>query len=145
MLCYSCPRSKCNLRIYYYPIFSALIIARLRIILSIRLEQVDIDGCRTIETEIVDLLRSSNEQTVMVFPNPGKDLLTIQFQTKQCADIAINLLDLNGHIVQRNSSTSSPGVNHRTIDTNGLADGIYVIQLYTNKVILFSDTIRKTH
>ena len=113
--------------------------------LSIRLEQVDIDGRRTIETDIVDLLRSSNEQTVMVFPNPVKDLLTIQFQTKQCADIAINLLDLNGHIVQRNSSPSSPGVNHRTIDTNGLADGIYVIQLYTNKVILFSDTIRKTH
>lgn len=110
-----------------------------------RLEQVDIDGRRTIETDIVDLLRSSNEQTVMVFPNPVKDLLTIQFQTKQCAETAINLLDLNGHIVQRNSSTSSPGMNQCTIDTNGLADGIYVIQLCTNKVILFSETIRKTH
>jgi hypothetical protein len=113
--------------------------------LSIRLEQVDIDGRRTIEADIVDLLRSANEQSVMVFPNPVRDLLTIQFQTKQCAETAINLLDLNGHIVQRNSSESAPGANHRTIDTNDLAGGIDVIQLYTNKVILFSETIRKTH
>jgi hypothetical protein len=143
MLCYSCPRSKFNLRIYYYPIFSELIIARLRIIVSIRLEQVDIDGRRTIEADIVDLLSSSNEQTVTLYPNPTADMLYLDYEAETRQKTVIKILDLNGRTIINIVSFSNTGLNKASIDIKDLIAGQYVIQLYANDALIFADKVRK--
>ncbi len=108
-----------------------------------RLEQVDIDGHRSIETDIVDLERSGNEQGVFIFPIPVKDVLNIQYHANKSSETEIRLFDLNGRMLKSNASESVPGINNLTIDMKDLINGMYIIRLYTNSSIIFSDTIRK--
>lgn len=109
-----------------------------------RLEQVDIDGKATIETEIVDLNRSYNSM-VSFYPNPASNVLNVSFNSEKAENIVIKITDLNGKIIKHISSLSMSGNNVITFDLNDISSGNYFIQVYKNSTLSFTGQWRKTN
>ncbi len=61
---------------------------------------------------------------VSVFPNPAKDMLTIQFAQAPEKGAVIRLLNLNGQVVHSESATATMQLN-----VSGLAAGTYLLQV----------------
>ncbi len=60
------------------------------------------------------------------FPNPVKDRLTVEFNSKITGDFEVNLTNLSGEIVQRFGTTRvSMGLNTITLNLDNLATGQY--------------------
>lgn len=109
-----------------------------------RLEQVDIDGKATIETDIVDLNRSYNSM-VSFYPNPASNVLNVSFNSEKTENILINITDLNGKTIKQISSLSVSGNNVISFDLNAISTGNYFIQVYKNSSLSFTGQWRKTN
>lgn len=89
-----------------------------------RLKQVDYDG-----TEKTYAVKSancslSNLDKINVYPVPASTEITIESPVE---DVKANLLDINGKIIQ----TISLDDLYTTIDVSSLANGVYLIELFT--------------
>ncbi|MCI4671480.1 MAG: T9SS type A sorting domain-containing protein [Bacteroidia bacterium] len=116
---------------------------------------VDANGC-TVETvgEIASflggatctaLLPTNLEKTfdgeVSLYPNPAKDILTIDVAAERLSGFGISLYDLSGKTVM--SKGIEPTTNFSTtMDVSGLNSGVYLVKIYsesgvyTNKIMI---------
>ena len=85
---------------------------------------------------IPDLIKA---ESIHIFPNPANDALNVQFQHIPNQPISIQLMDLIGH-----SFKSETVVNKECkLDVSGLSDGMYLIQIQTNTVVLYEKVLIK--
>ncbi|MEN9339896.1 MAG: hypothetical protein RIQ62_1208 [Bacteroidota bacterium] len=74
------------------------------------------------------------------YPNPASDMLAVQINKVQSVDLHLQLLDINGRLVQQ--STIYQGSTLAYFDTRTLYDGEYIVklsdgkQVHTEKVIV---------
>ncbi|UPT66761.1 MAG: T9SS type A sorting domain-containing protein [Sphingobacteriales bacterium JAD_PAG50586_3] len=91
---------------------------------------LDNNGCRfatTPYTYIKGGLINAENATVNIYPNPATDKLFISL--KNNGPVTLNLIDYNGRLV-----SSTKVVNNLTeIDLKGLAAGLYLLQVITDK------------
>jgi hypothetical protein len=85
----------------------------------------DTSACYIFSTVGLPALRSQN--VFSVFPNPVKDVLTIQSKTKD--EFLLNILDITGKVV----SSSTIFIQQQEISVEHLKDGIYIIQLFNGE------------
>jgi hypothetical protein len=76
-----------------------------------------------------------------VYPNPVTDLLSVNFFADKAQDIELQLLDLQGKVIQSKNEKASNGQNQFRLDLNTLPSGIYFIRIateigvYNNKIV----------
>jgi hypothetical protein len=66
---------------------------------------------------------------VVVFPNPAKDKVHIQFSSPKSEDVTIRLADITGRIVQSLTMTTEAGLNTAALEVMQLPKGIYLLEL----------------
>ena len=81
----------------------------------------------------------SNEKTI-IFPNPVKNNLTIQFPKTIDSDIEVTIISINGQVVKKQIITQNEQIDYqKQIDVTDLKNGIYLIQLHSNN---YSKTLK---
>lgn len=108
-----------------------------------RLEQVDIDGNKTINSKLVDLIWSANGKTVTIYPNPVKDQLNIDLFSEQPSTVVVKISEMSGKVVKQVITKSQEGLNNFSIDLKAISSGIYMVQLIENGSVQFTGRIRK--
>lgn len=66
---------------------------------------------------------------IRILPNPTRDILEIDFRTKQRGNIYITLIDVPGNILYKKQSVSNGDGHFQRIDMTGYASGTYVLHV----------------
>ncbi len=82
-------------------------------------------------TNIASLNLVSKE--VGIYPNPGNALTTLQFQLGQAQAYQIDIVDVNGKIIEQLYGKATAGANQIPLTTKNLTKGMYFVQLHFNQ------------
>lgn len=77
--------------------------------------------------EVTPILRTQDK--LVIYPNPVKDILNVQFNSETGADTAVELVSITSQVVRSGSHKTAKGDNTITIDVSGLQSGIYFLRL----------------
>jgi photosystem II stability/assembly factor-like uncharacterized protein/regulation of enolase protein 1 (concanavalin A-like superfamily) len=93
-----------------------------------------------LHTAVFDKVKFSNHPTLSIeeqnattnfdfsiYPNPASDQFTIQLLSKNNNDYMINILDMSGKVVFYQKWNIASNISTKTIDTNKLASGLYMV------------------
>ena len=106
-----------------------------------RLEQVDMDN-KTSLGKVIDIIWSQEGMELSIYPNPAKDILHINLETKYAeASIEVRLLDMSGRMIKSIQATSVDGMNQLTMSLNDIAAGAYGLQIYENNKLSHVDKV----
>lgn len=72
---------------------------------------------------------SKNETSVVVYPNPSKDLFNIEYKSDAKEAVLLTINDLSGRIVYQSNFVSEPGQNKLMIKTQSFAEGMYLLNI----------------
>jgi hypothetical protein len=78
---------------------------------------------------IVGVEELESISNVVVFPNPATDHLTVRLNSTKGGAMNVNLIDAVGKMVQANQVTVSTGTQNIELNLNGIAPGIYELQM----------------
>ncbi len=99
---------------------------------------VQLDGTAVLLTNTIGIDESAVvASTFNIFPNPAKDNLNISFELKSKSSLMIEVLDITGRIVISNDlGTRNAGIYHEKINLDGLASGMYLMNIRTGKGVV---------
>ncbi|MGN6400870.1 MAG: PQQ-dependent sugar dehydrogenase, partial [Flavisolibacter sp.] len=103
-----------------------------------RLKMYDKDGSFTY-SKIVTVSIPPANYIVTVYPNPIHDILKIKLSLSAADNLQVQVTDMNGRIVYKQSKFTGIGVSELQIDTRGWAS-----QMYSVKVVNSSNKIMAT-
>ncbi len=89
-------------------------------------------GCSATATTnlfVTDAKEVAGLGQVKVFPNPFRNLTTVEFTLENQMELSIELLDVTGKVMGMESREFAAGVNHHEVDGSNLAAGIYFLRL----------------
>jgi hypothetical protein len=107
---------------------------------QVYIDDVQIDGCVNGTRVIIDgeepamldeLTITPQELEMLVFPNPTRDLLNVNYFMPQEGEVQLLLTDLNGRRVQYRQLSAAAGEQVEELDLSELAAGVYFIHLYS--------------
>jgi hypothetical protein len=90
-----------------------------------RLRQVDVDGKTSYSNTVAVNLASKIKNGVAIFPNPVKDVLHINIDTKVDSNGEIMMLDAFGRIIKIIATSFHQGENRKQIDIKDMSSGTY--------------------
>jgi hypothetical protein len=67
--------------------------------------------------------------SLLVFPNPVQDQLTLRVDAHTFTDMELSLLDASGRVVEAPTNWNVTGLAHRTWDTSALPAGVYTLRI----------------
>jgi hypothetical protein len=91
-----------------------------------RLQMVDKDGSFTY-SKVVAVTLVDNRKMLVLFPNPVKDNLFIQFTSTKAEKLTLQVTDLQGRILQQEDTQIGVGNVSLSVNTSVLAKGSYVL------------------
>jgi hypothetical protein len=101
-----------------------------------RLRLVNQDGSKLIHNKIVHITSSTIVNgAVMVYPNPTSGDLTFVYDVESSLTdqfLNIEIVDLSGRIIIKESALLSSSNNRKTLSTKGIANGTYILR-YKNE------------
>ncbi|MFT6718848.1 MAG: hypothetical protein ACJAY8_001246, partial [Sphingobacteriales bacterium] len=68
-----------------------------------------------------------------VFPNPAKDKVHVSIDATISSKAQVSLTDLSGRVVKSFDTNLIPGSNELSLQVTDLANGVYLIQVNTEK------------
>ena len=99
-----------------------------------RLAQTDYDG--TIKRfDPIAVTCESSITGYSVYPNPANEVLNIDVEltSYQGDDVVVEIMDMNGRIVQSQSTELNRGFNHLEVDISEIPSGVYMINFSGTK------------
>ena len=84
------------------------------------IDDMDLKSNLTVGVQSVE-----NNSTVLVFPNPCQNQITVQFTSSSNANASLQLYSVEGKLLSTNVVASGKGKNTSTISTANLSEGIY--------------------
>lgn len=111
-------------------------------ILYYRLKQTDYDGKYEYSSIIsVNIYPPGDWQLLLA--NFSEDELKGKLSVSQDANIAIDMIDMQGRIIQRHSLSAVKGSNLLQIDIENLDKGLYFIKAYSSHATIFSKFVKQ--
>lgn len=80
-------------------------------------------------------IASENQIYFSVFPNPTENASILSFYLTTSINYSIELLDMNGKLIQTTRHKAVQGLNQQSINTTNLASGTYVVRLITGSTV----------
>jgi hypothetical protein len=77
---------------------------------------------------------TKNRNNLSFYPNPARDHLNVMFPAKAGKSAEVTLVNLAGQEVAVHSFYTNTGVNHITLNIDGVAQGIYFVQFKMDNV-----------
>jgi Secretion system C-terminal sorting domain len=103
-----------------------------------RIKQVDRDG-KFVYSAIVKLLLFNEATNLIVYPNPAKDWVQMEFASARNV-VLVNVVDALGRIVQTKVLTTSSNLK---LDVSSLANGLYYLQLSDGEKIVTAKFVKQ--
>jgi hypothetical protein len=75
----------------------------------------------------------SSISELQVYPIPVSDQVCLEFHAGRPLEVQIEILDILGRIVHRESAEVNTGTVHKTISANGLSHGVYFLRVQEAK------------
>jgi Secretion system C-terminal sorting domain len=69
---------------------------------------------------------------LMIYPNPAKDNLTVEFTGSSEGNVKVNVYNLSGQKVMNIENSSVKGLNTFGLNTSKLGTGVYIIEIENN-------------
>lgn len=91
-----------------------------------RLQIVDKDGSYTY-SKVVVMTREIGSKMLVLFPNPVKDNLFVQFKANKVETVRLQIINMQGKALHEELRKSTIGFNNFNISTNNLPKGTYVV------------------
>jgi hypothetical protein len=66
---------------------------------------------------------------MLVYPNPGNDRITIQFDSETIEEYELTLFNITGTVVLNDNGMTYEGGNQINMPASELAEGVYIIRL----------------
>lgn len=107
-----------------------------------RLEQLDIDG-KALYSKVIDLFNSNSGSTIDIRQNDGGVLVNINIAAVKSSTATINLVDMNGWIMQTINKGIVNGNNMVPVRLDNVAKGIYLVQVYEEGNLSFSGKVTR--
>lgn len=79
----------------------------------------------------------------LFYPNPTTGTLHVQLQTEQAQEYQLRMLDMTGRLVAQETLMATTGTNTFDITMSGLANGLYIAQLFSEEVLVHTGRIEK--
>ncbi len=70
-------------------------------------------------------------EDLTVYPNPATDNITIEFSLEQVEKINVKMMDMTGKVLRQSAFEGNDGANQFRFDVNGLAKGMYLLEVNT--------------
>ncbi len=88
---------------------------------------------------LANTINLSDKKTI-IFPNPVKNNLTIQFPNTIDSDTEVTIISINGQVVKKHTISQNELIDYqKQIDVTDLKNGIYLLQLHSNN---YSKTLK---
>ena len=71
-------------------------------------------------------------EDIIVFPNPTSDKLTLRYELSEGQEVNVQLKDLSGKVIYRETTTATQGVNQMELNMSKFNSGMYFLQLETD-------------
>lgn len=113
------------------------------VVVYYRFKQVDFDGKFEYSDVIALHCLETDPFSYLIYPNPVGNMLTISFTTNQSMNISYIIYDSKGAKVLNNNLSLINGVSKFYINTSGLAESVYMIQIYNTNSKLFASKFIK--
>jgi hypothetical protein len=106
------------------------------------IDDVVISGCQgasarlmnpTLEEEATAVERTNSISAVSLYPNPTNDVLNIDLEMGQSANVEMVITDLTGKLVHRRSSKVEEGLNKFNVSVYDLPAGIYLMTVVADE------------
>lgn len=84
-----------------------------------------------VQQQVTDIEGILQDKHLLIFPNPSNgELINLQFKLLQAADLEIAIVNSLGQVVRSSGNEPfRPGEYTRTVNTSGLANGLYFLYL----------------
>jgi hypothetical protein len=82
---------------------------------------------------IVGIAELPGVSSVLLFPNPVQDNVSLRLDASTTAALQVSLLDATGRIISAPQNWAAQGVSHRTWDTAGLSSGTYMLRISSDE------------
>ncbi|MCY7291503.1 MAG: T9SS type A sorting domain-containing protein [Ferruginibacter sp.] len=102
-------------------------------ILYYRIKQIDTNG-QFVYSEIKNIRLSEKIKLITAYPNPVRDVTTIEIDSPTQQDIVMNLITTDGKMLQTITIKANKGINIKKIGMNNYSAGSYLL-----KVIMGND------
>lgn len=107
-----------------------------------RLQQKDLDGKVQTVSETIDLYRDHQGNIFSLSPNPSHGLVYFQAHFETSVDLKLQVIDMQGKMVQQKSIHADAGNYQCPIDLQSLPNGLYNVTIQHN-AIQWSQTVTK--
>ncbi len=106
-----------------------------------RLRQHDLDGNLSY-SKVVDVY-FGEEAIVTLYPNPARDVLHADIRAARATQAVLKLSDATGRTVRTLQVQLAEGNNTVDVDLNGLASGLYTVQISNGQGLQYSQNVQK--
>jgi len=79
--------------------------------------------------ETIGITERINFSDLSIYPNPGNDIVNINFSLEQKQEITLTLIDFSGKLVYKEVIQATPGLNNNSIITTNFAPGVYTLRI----------------
>ena len=100
-----------------------------------RLKQVDLNNSFKYSETIVIIQHNtlSDFTVISAFPNPAKEMLTVQLLLPREDHVELRITDLNGRVIDQLDNTYNKGVNAIEIPVLNYRKGMYLISILNTR------------
>lgn len=97
----------------------------------------------TIRQELVKSTVQDLESNMVLYPNPAKDEIKVDFTMSRSAHIVLNIIDFHGRLVKQIHADVIEGRNSLQVDVNSLSAGLYAVRLSNGNELLYQQNFTK--
>ncbi len=92
-----------------------------------RIKQVDLDG-KFIYSNIAAVNFAKDNSLMVLYPNPTKDLLNIEYTSARAGKLELQVIDSKGAVMMKQNMAVTAGTNLETINVSMLSQGMYILR-----------------
>jgi glucose/arabinose dehydrogenase len=93
------------------------------------------DGCTLIKKQTITVIDCTDDDPVIIVPNPATDYLNIIFSLQENEPAEITIYDLSGKLTSR-KNLSVLGCMQLTVNIANLSAGVYTVQIKNSKALV---------
>ena len=91
----------------------------------------------------VDFATETINNNVSVYPNPVRDVLTVEVTTEVAQNTVVKVFDMSGRLVKQIQANAEIGVNNIAVNLSDVSAGVYQVQVFANDKLTHISKISK--
>ena len=91
----------------------------------------------------VDFATETINNNVSVYPNPVRDVLTVEVTTEVAQNTVVKVFDMSGRLVKQIQANAEIGLNNIAVNLSDVSAGVYQVQVFANDKLTHISKVSK--